>query len=52
MTEIVRARVAHTPRDPFGSPGGAYSDVRGGHPEAEVLDARDTILPRTVGRIV
>ncbi len=64
MTEIVRARVAHTPRDPFVSQGaleafedgalafadgrvvacGSYRDVHGGYPEAEVLDARDTIL--------
>jgi guanine deaminase len=64
MTEIIRARVAHTPRNPFASDGalevfedgavafadgrvvacGAYRDVRGGYPEAEMLDARDTIL--------
>jgi guanine deaminase len=64
MTTIVRAQVAHTPRDPFVSGGAletfpdgavafsdgrilacdAFADVRAGHPEAEVLDARDTIL--------
>jgi guanine deaminase len=64
MTNIVRAKVAHTPRNPFASDGalegfedgavafdagrvvscGAYSDVRGGYPDADVLDARDTIL--------
>jgi guanine deaminase len=66
MTTIVRARVAHTPRNPFAGDGalevfqdgglafaggrvvacGAYGDVRRGHPDAEVLDARDaTLLP-------
>lgn len=64
MTTIVRAKVAHTPRNPFAEDGaleaftdgavafaegrvlscGSYPDVRGGYPEAEVLDARDTIL--------
>src|SRR5689334_7305197 len=64
MCTIVRARVAHTPRNPFGSAGalevfedgalafdrgrilgcGPFRDVRAGHPEAEVLDARDTIM--------
>src|SRR5579884_2502557 len=64
MTTIVRAKVAHTPRNPFAGAGalecfedgalafadgrvvacGTYRDVRGGHPDAEVLDARDTIL--------
>lgn len=64
MTTIVRAKVAHTPRNPFGGDGaleafedgavafaggrvvgcGAYPDVRSGYPEADVLDARDTIL--------
>ncbi len=64
MTTIVRAHVAHTPRDPFeegtaldafadGAVAfasgrvlacGAYRDVRAGHPEAAVLDARSTIL--------
>jgi guanine deaminase len=64
MTTIVRAKVAHTPRNPFAVDGalevfddgalafaggrvvacGTYGDVRGGHPDAEVLDARDTIL--------
>ncbi|MGN6869115.1 MAG: guanine deaminase [Solirubrobacteraceae bacterium] len=64
MSTIVRARVAHTPRNPFTSDGalevfedgglafavgqvldcGPFGDVQAGHPEAEVLDARDTIL--------
>jgi guanine deaminase len=64
MSTIIRAQVAHTPRNPFlddsalevFSDGavavaagrivacGAYRDVRAGHPEADVLDARDTIL--------
>jgi guanine deaminase len=64
MTTIVRARVAHTPRDPFACDGtlevfedggvafadgrivgcGPYRDVQAGHPGAEMLDARDTIL--------
>ncbi|HJS96243.1 MAG TPA: guanine deaminase [Solirubrobacteraceae bacterium] len=64
MTTIVRAKVAHTPGNPFAGDGalqvfddgalafaggrivacGAYGDVRAGHPDAEVLDARDTIL--------
>ncbi len=64
MKWIVRAQVAHTPRNPFAEDPaletfadgalafadgrilacGAYADVRAGHPEAEVLDARDTIL--------
>src|SRR5581483_11371386 len=64
MTTIVRAKVAHTPRNPFAGAGalecfedgalafadgrvvacGTYRDVRGGHPDAEVLDARDAIL--------
>ena len=64
MTTIVRAQVAHTPRNPFVFEGalqafsdgavavqegrivacGSWSDVRCGHPEAEVLDARDAFL--------
>lgn len=64
MTTIVRAQVAHTPRNPFVSADaletfadgavafsegrilacGPFGHVRDGHPEAEVLDARDTIL--------
>ena len=64
MSTIIRAQVAHTPRNPFlddsalevFSDGavavaagrivacGAYRDVRAGHPEADVLDARDSIL--------
>ena len=64
MTTIVRARVAHTPRNPFVDDAaletfsdgavafsdgrvlacGAYRDVRAGHPEAELLDARDMVL--------
>jgi guanine deaminase len=64
MTTIVRAKVAHTPRNPFAGDGaleafedgavafsdgrilacGEYDRVRDGHPTAEVLDARDTIL--------
>jgi guanine deaminase len=64
MATIVRAQVAHTPRNPLVfedaletfSDGavafdggvivacGEFGDVRDGHPEAEVLDARDTIL--------
>jgi guanine deaminase len=64
MTTIVRAQVAHTPRNPFlfdhalqafsdgavaVSDGrivgcGSWSEVRSGHPEAEVLDARDAFL--------
>ena len=64
MTTIVRAKVAHTPGNPFAGDValqvfddgalafadgrvvacGAYRDVRAGHPEAEILDARDTIL--------
>jgi guanine deaminase len=64
MVTIVRARVAHTPRNPFEeepaleafadgavafSGGrilacGPWSSVSGGHPDAEVLDARDALL--------
>jgi guanine deaminase len=64
MTTIVRAQVAHTPRNPFVhesaleafddgavacSAGrilacGPYSEVRARHPDAEVLDSRDSIL--------
>src|ERR1700739_2919732 len=64
MTTIVRAQVAHTPRNPFTFEGalqafsdgavafadgrvvgcGSWSDVRSGHPEADVLDARDAFL--------
>lgn len=64
MSTIVRARVAHTPRNPFECGSaleffedgglafdggrilgcGPFGDVRAGHPEADVLDARDTIL--------
>ena len=64
MTTIVRAQVAHTPRNPFAFDGGLqafsdgalafadgrvvacglWSDVRSGHPEADVLDARDAFL--------
>src|SRR5581483_787485 len=64
MTTIVRAKVAHTPRNPFAVDGalevfedgalaftggrvvacGTYRDVRSGHADAEVLDARDTIM--------
>jgi guanine deaminase len=64
MSTIVRARVAHTPRNPFAVDGGLevfrdgglafadgrilacgrFGDVQAGHPEAEILDARDTIL--------
>jgi guanine deaminase len=64
MATIIRAQVAHTPRNPlaFGdaleawSDGavafgegrivacGSFVDVRAGHPEADVLDARDAIL--------
>lgn len=64
MSTIIRAQVAHTPRNPFVDDSalevfsdgavavaagrivacGAYRDVRAGHPEADVLDARDTIL--------
>jgi guanine deaminase len=64
MSTIVRARVAHTPRNPFAGDGalevfedgglafadgrilgcGRFRDVQAGHPEAEILDARDTIL--------
>jgi len=64
MSTIVRARVAHTPRNPFATDGalevfedgglafadgrilgcGRFGDVQAGHPEAEILDARDTIL--------
>jgi guanine deaminase len=64
MTTIVRAHVAHTPRNPFASEGalqafsdgalavsdgrvvavGPWSEVRSGHPEAEVLDERDAFL--------
>jgi guanine deaminase len=64
MTTIVRAKVAHTPHNPFPeraaleafsdgatamSDGrivavGSWSDIQSGHPEAEVLDARDAIL--------
>ena len=64
MATIVRALLAHTPRDPFVcqdaletfSDGavafgdgrvlacGAFADVRRGHPDAEVLDARDSVL--------
>lgn len=64
MTTIVRAQVAHTPRNPFvdedalqAFPDGAmafdagrivalgpYDHVRSGHPDAEVLDARDAVL--------
>src|SRR5947209_18015172 len=64
MSTIVRARVAHTPRNPFAVDGalevfedgglafadgrildcGPFSDVQAGHPEAGILDARDTIL--------
>ena len=64
MTAIVRAQVAHTPRDPFlhddalelfasGAVAfddgrilatGSFSDVRVQHPEAQVIDAHDSIL--------
>jgi guanine deaminase len=64
MSTIVRACVAHTPRDPFAADGalevfedgglafadgrilgcGPFGDVQAGHPGAEILDARDTIL--------
>ena len=64
MSTIVRARVAHTPRNPFAVDGalevfedgglafadgrildcGPFRDVQAGHPEAGILDARDTIL--------
>jgi guanine deaminase len=64
MCTIVRARVVHTPRNPFASGGalqvfedgalafvdgrilgcGVFGDVQAGHPGAEILDARDTIL--------
>jgi guanine deaminase len=64
MTTIVRAQVAHTPRNPFMEEAaleafydgavafaggrvvatGPWSEVRSGHPEAKVLDARDAIL--------
>ena len=64
MTTIVRAQVAHTPRDPFVQAGaleafedgavafadgrivgcGAYGQVSGRFPGAEVLDARDAVL--------
>jgi guanine deaminase len=64
MTTIVRAQLAHTPRNPFAFEGalqafsdgalafsdglvvacGSWSDVRSGHPEADVLDARDAFL--------
>lgn len=64
MTTIVRAKVAHTPRNPFVFSGalevfedgavafaggrvvacGQYRDIQSGHPDATVLDARDSIL--------
>jgi len=64
MTTILRAQVAHTPRDPFlhddalelfasGAVAfddgrilatGSFSDVRAQHPEAQVIDARDSVL--------
>jgi guanine deaminase len=64
MTTIVRAKVAHTPGNPFAGGSalevyedgglafadgrilgcGGFADVQAGHPGAEVLDARDTIL--------
>jgi guanine deaminase len=64
MTTIVRAQVAHTPRNPFAEEAaleafsdgavaiaagrvvalGPWSEVRSGHPEADVLDARDAFL--------
>jgi guanine deaminase len=64
MTTIVRAQVAHTPRNPFMEEAaleafsdgalafadgrvvacGTWAEVRSGHAEAEVLDARDAIL--------
>src|ERR1700759_2934079 len=64
MTTIVRAQVAHTPRNPFAEDAalqafsdgavafsegrvvacGSWPEVRIGHPEAEVLDARDPFL--------
>ena len=64
MTTIVRAQVAHTPRNPFAFDGalqafsdgalavrdgrilacGSWSDIRSGHSDAEVLDARDAFL--------
>jgi guanine deaminase len=64
MTTIVRAQIAHTPRNPFAEEAalqafsdgaiafsdgrvvacGSWSDIRSGHPEAEVLDARDAFL--------
>jgi guanine deaminase len=64
MSTIVRARVAHTPRNPFAADGalevfedgglafadgrilgcGRFGDVQAGHPDAEMLDARETIL--------
>jgi guanine deaminase len=64
MTTIVRAQVAHTPRDPFVQAEaleafedgalafadgrivecGAYGEVSGRFPGAEVLDARDAVL--------
>ena len=64
MTSMVRAQVAHTPRNPFAEDAalqafsdgavafsegrvvacGSWPEVRIGHPEAEVLDARDAFL--------
>jgi guanine deaminase len=65
MSTIVRARVAHTPSNPFAASDrvlevfedgglafargrilacGPFGDVQAGYPDAEILDARDTIL--------
>ena len=64
VTTVVRAKIAHTPRNPFEVEGalqtfedgavafdrgrivgcGPYQEVRSGHPDAEIEDARDAIL--------
>jgi guanine deaminase len=64
VTTVIRAKIAHTPGNPFLSEGaleafedgalafddgrvvacGAAGDVLAGHPEAAVIDARDSIL--------
>jgi guanine deaminase len=64
VATVIRAKIAHTPRNPFEVQGalecfedgavafdggrilgcGRYQEVRSGHPDADVQDARDAIL--------